>query len=44
MFVANMPITTNNWLREPIDPRKFLGDNSAKYNGNIPEKSPTKSP
>jgi hypothetical protein len=44
MFVLKTPTTTNNWLREPIDPRKCLGDNSAKYSGNIPEKNPTNSP
>ena len=40
MFVNMIPVTINSWFREPIEPLKFFGDSSAKYNGNIPEKSP----
>ena len=44
MFVTMTPVTINSWFREPIEPLKFFGDSSAKYNGNIPEKSPIYNP
>ena len=44
MFVTMTPVTINSLFREPIEPLKFFGDSSAKYNGNIPEKSPIYNP